>query len=102
VTAKQKFATFHDLRRSCAHCLAQDMLPQDLQEFMRHSSLQVTMEYYVGHRPAEVAKRMWSNPDRKNAVVSRDEISTIAGPDGAAVGQSQSPQVDGSQANAKQ
>jgi integrase len=35
------------------------MLPQDLQEFMRHSSLQVTMEYYVGRRPAEVAARMW-------------------------------------------
>lgn len=59
-TGKVKFATFHDLRRSCALRLAQDMLPQDLQEFMRHSSLQVTMEYYVGHRPAEVAARMWS------------------------------------------
>lgn len=77
VTGREKFATLHDLRRSCALRWAQEIMPQDLQEFMRHSSIQVTMEYYVGRRPAEVAARMWSAHGRKTGVVSRDENRTM-------------------------
>lgn len=63
VTGKEKFASFHDLRRSCALRWAKRMKPQDLMEFMRHSSVQVTMDYYVGERAMEVAKRMYAITD---------------------------------------
>ena len=34
-------------------------MPQELMEFMRHSSIQVTLEYYVGQRVDETAAKMW-------------------------------------------
>jgi integrase len=47
---KVKYASFHDLRRSCALRRAKHLMPQELTEFMRHSPMQVTLDYYVGHR----------------------------------------------------
>jgi len=58
LTGKEKYASFHDLRRSCALRWTEHLMPQELMEFMRHSSMQVTMDYYVGQRAMEVAARM--------------------------------------------
>lgn len=60
-TARKKFASFHDLRRSCALRWAAKLMPQELMEFMRHSSMQVTMDYYAGQRPLQTAKTMWNS-----------------------------------------
>jgi hypothetical protein len=35
-------------------------MPQELMEFMRHSSMQVTLDYYVGQRAMETASSMWA------------------------------------------
>jgi len=51
--------SFHDLRLSCALRWARRLTPQELMEFMRHSSMQVTLDYYVGERAMETAARMW-------------------------------------------
>lgn len=59
-TGQEKHASFHDLRRSCALRWAGSLMPQELMEFMRHSSIQVTLEYYVGQRVDETAAKMWS------------------------------------------
>jgi len=58
-TGKEKFASFHDLRRSCALRWAAHLMPQELMEFMRHSSMQVTLDYYVGQRAMQTAEKMW-------------------------------------------
>jgi hypothetical protein len=39
---------------------AEHLMPQELMEFMRHSSIQVTLDYYVGQRAMETAARMWA------------------------------------------
>lgn len=59
-TGQEKHASFHDLRRSCALRWAGSLMPQELMEFMRHSSMQVTLDYYVGQRVEETAAKMWA------------------------------------------
>ncbi|QDU25602.1 Tyrosine recombinase XerC [Anatilimnocola aggregata] len=70
LTGKEKYASFHDLRRSCALRWAAHLSPQDLMEFMRHSSMQVTMDYYVGQRAMEVASRMNSYTNQESQLPS--------------------------------
>lgn len=55
-TGKDKFASFHDLRRSCALCWAAHLMPHELMKFMRHSSMQVTVDYCVGQRAMQTAQ----------------------------------------------
>lgn len=59
MTGQEKYASFHDLRRSCALRWAEVLMPQELMEFMRHSSMQVTLDYYVGQRAIQTAAKMW-------------------------------------------
>jgi integrase len=79
VNGRKKFASFHDLRRSCALRWAQHLLPQQLMEFMRHSSMQVTQDYYVGQQCEQTANAMWGAYNRENALASRGETSENQG-----------------------
>lgn len=55
-----KFASAHDLRRSFGLRWAKRIMPADLQELMRHASIQTTMKYYVGRQAESAAKTLWA------------------------------------------
>lgn len=46
-TGRQKFASAHDLRRSFGDRWSRRVLPQHLQELMRHESISTTLRYYA-------------------------------------------------------
>lgn len=54
-TGKEKFASIHDLRRSFGDRWSRRVLPQHLQELMRHESISTTLRFYVGRN----AERTW-------------------------------------------
>lgn len=60
VSSREKFASFHDFRRSFACRFAKHLKPFALMELMRHSSLQVTHDFYIGHRTMETAEEVWN------------------------------------------
>lgn len=78
LTGKEKFASFHDLRRSCALRWAAHLMPQELMELMRHSSMQVTLDYYVGQRAMETAEKMWDVHRQKALAVCDDPCDNSA------------------------
>jgi integrase len=47
-TAKVKYASLHDLRRSFGERWALRVMPTVLMDLMRHESIQTTMKHYVG------------------------------------------------------
>ena len=57
-TARGKFATAHDFRRTFASMWALQVEPIVLQQLMRHDSLETTMRYYVRVRACDVAKKI--------------------------------------------
>lgn len=59
-TAKNgpRHATAHDLRRSFGSRWAPRLMPADLQQIMRHRSIQTTMEYYVSIETSALADRI--------------------------------------------
>lgn len=65
-SGKQKYASLHDLRRSCALAWSRELSPQQLMEFMRHSSIQVTLDYYVGDTEERTAAAMWDSYRQRN------------------------------------
>jgi len=44
----ERYASSHDLRRSFGERWAKRILPQQLQELMRHEKIETTLKYYVG------------------------------------------------------
>ena len=56
---KPKYASLHDLRRSFGVRWSERVLPQQLQEIMRHESISTTQLYYVGHDADRTASLMW-------------------------------------------
>ena len=59
-TGKVKYASAHDLRRSFGERWARKVMPQVLKEIMRHSSIETTLKYYVGHNAQLTADVLWS------------------------------------------
>jgi integrase len=59
-TAKVKFASAHDLRRSFGLRWASRVMPQVLMELMRHESIDTTMRYYVGRNAQSTAAVLWA------------------------------------------
>jgi integrase len=58
-TARVKFASAHDLRRSFGDRWARKLMPADLKEMMRHSSIETTLRYYVGRNADRTADLCW-------------------------------------------
>lgn len=55
-----KYASAHDLRRSFGARWASRVLPQQLQEMMRHRSISTTLLFYVGDQAAAIESAMYS------------------------------------------
>lgn len=58
VNRKGKTATSHDLRRSFGTRWAKRVMPADLQQLMRHASIQTTMDFYVEIDADDLASRL--------------------------------------------
>lgn len=59
LTAKVKYATAHDLRRSFGYRWASRVMPAMLQQMMRHESIDTTMQFYVGRNAEATADTVW-------------------------------------------
>jgi integrase len=55
-----KTVTAHDLRRSFGTRWAQDLLPVDLKELMRHEKIDTTMDYYVEVEIRDLSDKLWN------------------------------------------
>ena len=56
---KIKFASCHDFRRSFGERWASRVMPNVLQELMRHENIQTTMRYYVGQNAKRTSAILW-------------------------------------------
>ncbi len=56
---KGKCASAHDLRRSFGFRWSRRIMPAELKELMRHSSIETTMTYYVGQNAEATAEGLW-------------------------------------------
>jgi len=66
--ASGKFASAHDLRRSFGHRWATRVLPQILQQMMRHKHIETTLTYYVGNLANETAEQIWKHAEVERKV----------------------------------
>ncbi len=57
---KCKYASAHDLRRAFGARWAARLMPSDLQQLMRHESIDTTMKFYVGRDAGSVADRLYA------------------------------------------
>ncbi len=62
-TGAVKFASAHDLRRSFGERWATRVMPQVLQELMRHESIDTTLKFYVGRNAQATADVLWAAHD---------------------------------------
>jgi integrase len=58
--AKKKYASAHDLRRAFGQRWAGRVMPADLQQLMRHESIETTLRYYVGANAERTAETCWA------------------------------------------
>jgi len=56
---KVKYASCHDFRRSFAERWASQVMPNVLQELMRHENIQTTMRYYVDQNAKRTSAILW-------------------------------------------
>lgn len=81
---KVKYASAHDLRRAFGDRWSRRLMPADLQQLMRHESIETTMRFYVGSEAESIADRLWHavgdtsgdtprNPAPKTAPVSHSK-----------------------------
>ena len=66
-TGKVKYASAHDLRRSFGERWSQRVMPQLLQEMMRHESIETTLKFYVGRNANTAAATMWDAFNKSTA-----------------------------------
>ena len=78
-TGKLKFASAHDLRRSFGERWAMRVLPQVLQEMMRHESIETTMRYYVGQNAERTADALWDAFNSMRASVRAEPAPRSSG-----------------------
>jgi integrase len=76
-TGKIKYASAHDLRRSFGERWARKVMPQVLQELMRHESIETTLKYYVGRNAELTADVLWDvfDGDQEAMVPSTPDAS---------------------------
>lgn len=58
-TRRMRHATAHDLRRAFAVRWSRLVMPQQLQQLMRHSSITTTMTFYAGGDVDGAAEAVW-------------------------------------------
>lgn len=58
--SETKYASAHDFRRSFGLRWSQRVMPQVLQQLMRHETIETTMKYYVGRNAEATAAAIWS------------------------------------------
>jgi integrase len=73
---KVKFASAHDLRRSFGERWAHRILPKELMEVMRHSSIETTMRYYVGRNAKKTANAMRAAYNRSKVSIQVSAAKT--------------------------
>ena len=54
-----KYASAHDLRRAYGLRWAKKVMPDQLKELMRHTNVQITLDYYIGVNAQRIAKDLW-------------------------------------------
>ncbi len=54
-----KYASAHDLRRSFGERWATKVMPQVLQQLMRHETIDTTLRFYVGRNAETMARALW-------------------------------------------
>ena len=69
-----KYASAHDLRRAFGERWASRIMPKNLQELMRHESIETTMKYYVGRNAEATADLLWEA--HKNATSNKTGNTT--------------------------
>ncbi len=57
---KVKYASAHDLRRSFGERWSSRVMPQVLQELMRHEQIETTLRFYVGRNAQRTADVLWA------------------------------------------
>ena len=57
--SKVNYASAHDLRRSFGDRWSQRIMPADLQQLMRHESIETTLRFYVGANAERTADSCW-------------------------------------------
>lgn len=60
----RKYASAHDLRRSFGFRWSRKLMPAELREIMRHSSVETTMKFYVGQNAEATADKLWATEVR--------------------------------------
>jgi len=55
-----KSASAHDLRRAFGFRWSRRVMPPQLKELMRHTSIETTMTYYVGQNAESTAQELWA------------------------------------------
>lgn len=75
MTAANKFASAHDIRRSFGQRWAKIVRPMTLQKMMRHSSLQTTLDYYVDMGDEEVGSELWGSSSVPRPVPQTEPLS---------------------------
>ncbi len=56
-----KHASAHDFRRSFGERWSHVLMPADLQQLMRHESIETTLRFYVGRNAENVAQKLWES-----------------------------------------
>ena len=59
ITAKVKYASAHDLRRSFGDRWKTKVMPHVLKELMRHKNIETTNRYYITENAASTAQLLW-------------------------------------------
>ncbi len=85
---KVKYASAHDFRRAFGERWAARVMPKQLQELMRHESIETTLRYYVGRNAERTADVCWEAFERAQAGANSqpprppaDTVSTSTGAD---------------------
>lgn len=52
-------------------------MPPDLQELMRHASIETTMKYYVGRHAEAAAKTLWESMGAQAETENSEELEPL-------------------------
>ncbi|MFT5093480.1 MAG: integrase [Porticoccaceae bacterium] len=70
-----KFASAHDLRRSFGLRWSERVMPAQLKDLMRHESIAITMNYYVGRNADTTAAALYESIGRRPESQSKGDTS---------------------------
>jgi integrase len=79
---KVKYASAHDFRRAFGERWAARVMPKQLQELMRHESIETTLRYYVGRNAERTADVCWEAFERAQASATSRPPQTPSDPQG--------------------